>query len=155
MAVSPTGAVNRAGNVLCLQVKHLRKVLEQRKTAYRIEYIRQRRTQVYLDAKHHFTFISVTGKTAAAAAAADAVAYFTRSAFETSSVAFLSPHLVHRIRGLMLLFLFLGRQTSREALAFILIKQDFFPPHFLFFFLFSTVMIPILLNMQDWRRDSL
>lgn len=35
----------------------------------------------------------------------------------------------------MLLFLFLGRQTSREALVFILIKQEFFFSIFSFFFL--------------------
>lgn len=82
---------------------------------------------------------------AAAATAVDTVAHFTRSSFESSSVVFLSPHQVHKLCKQMQLFLFLGRQTSREALAFILITLEVFNFIFSFFLLlFSTLMITVV-----------
>lgn len=77
---------------------------------------------------------------AAGSAAVNTVGCLTIECFETSSVVFLSPCLVHKICKLMFLFLFLGRQTSREALAFILITQEYIQ----IFFFFLPVMIPIL-----------
>lgn len=69
-------------------------------------------------------------------AEADTVGWLTVEGFETSSIGFLSLRLVHKICELMFLFLFLGRQASRGALAFILITHRYI--------LIFPVMIPIL-----------
>lgn len=73
-----------------------------------------------------------------APAAVDTVRWLTVQGFETSSIGFPSLRLVHKICEMKLLFLFLARQTSRGALAFILITQGYIlifssndprPPH--------------------------
>lgn len=73
---------------------------------------------------------------AAGSTVVDTVGWLTVECFETSSIGFLSLCLVHKLRVLMFLFLFLGRQASRGALAFILITQEYI--------LIFPVMIPIL-----------
>lgn len=72
---------------------------------------------------------------AAAAAAVDTVAYFTRSAFETSSVAFLSPHLVHRICELVIVSILRPTNLERDP-RFYFDQTRIFFLHIFFFFYF-------------------
>lgn len=81
------------------------------------------------------------------AAYVDTVGCLTMECFETHSVRFLSPPLPYMICKLMFLFLFLGKQASRGALAFILITQEYM--------LFFPSNDPHPPHLQDWQPGSL